>query len=210
MVFATREWPSCSENQGLDLISDKYKMRFGIDLVPQDKTEQSVLAYRIATDSKLCSEVTTVKTRAPANSQTLQAQNTCAPPTSANWARSRTNTRTKHTWARGVKKKKAAPTASATATRWDPSHTETQHKRLHTRNAHTNIIQGNGSEEAADDSPIVCVHVCLCACALAIKHKYIILWVHWKWRGGNTRGVIVDPGWLIPSGSRRRLSAKAK
>lgn len=76
--------PSCSENQGLDLISDKYKMRFGIDLVPQDKTEQSVLAYRIATDSNLCSEVTTVKTRAPANSQTLQAQNTCAPPTSAN------------------------------------------------------------------------------------------------------------------------------
>lgn len=33
----------------------------------------------------------------------------------------------------GEKKKKAAPTASATATRWDPSHTETQHKRLHTR-----------------------------------------------------------------------------
>lgn len=51
--------------------------------------------------------------------------------------------------------------------------------------------------------------MCLCACVLAVKHKYIILRVHWKWRGGSTRGVIVDPASLIPFGSRR-LSARAE
>lgn len=143
-------------------------MRFGIDLVHQDKTEQSVLAYRIATDSKLCLEVTTVETRAPANSQTLQAQNTCAPPTSANRARSRTNTRTKHTWARGVKKKRKQLRQHLRLQLAGIHRTLKRNTNGYTlANAHTNIIQGNGSEEAADDSLIVCVHVCLCACVRA-------------------------------------------
>lgn len=121
----------------------------------------------------------------------MQAQNTCTPPTNANWARSTMNTKRKHTWA---------------------SYKSICDSIAHVVNSNTlvsrtGIIQGNGSEEAADDSLIVC------ACVLAhllLKNKYIILWVRWKWRGGNTWGVIVDPGWLIPSGSRRRLSAKAK
>lgn len=71
-VFAARQRPSCSENQGLSLISDTNEMHFRNRprSSRQSENSQSVPASRSATDSKLCWEATAAKAHAPANSQT--------------------------------------------------------------------------------------------------------------------------------------------